>query len=311
MKQYLIIFFLSFSFLMKAQFPAMPNQAVLDEAYVLSEEEEINLNNKVTNFSTQTGIPVKLVTKTDVAQYGAASMYAYDLWFEWQMDQLPQKNGLLVLYSVKIGQPTGDMKDHCRIVTGLGLQKTMLSDELVIKDIKRDMMAQLPDQPYQAFDVVTDSLFTEVMNWKKLNPNDPLVTPESVTTENVETIESSSESSSFVFWIWILLLCVGVGFGIYFFVRMFSSPTEYQKSEKSEKSENNEPSYGSTTSSIITGAGIGLSASSLYQSNKQNKKNDSSNNNSTSGCSSSVSSSCSGGGGGGCGGGGCGGGCGG
>lgn len=265
------------------EFPDFPNNPVLDEADILSESQEHQLNARVKEFEKTTTMQIRLVTVKDVSPYETASLYTEDLYHYWKLGDKDKHNGLLMVIAQKIGKNSQDMKDYCRIMTGWGIV-TIIPDHIVIDDIKHKyMMTKLPSQPYLAFDNSLDRIFQDVNTWKIQHPEDNTVKSEDDHTKaGIGESKAESASNSWLAnnWGWLLL---GGGGGIIFL--MIGLAGGFSSSNSSYYSS----SYNNTTSSSKT------------------KKKDSS----SSGCGSAGcgSSGCGGGGcgGGGCGGGGCGG----
>jgi uncharacterized protein len=224
--------------------PSFPKVPVLDEAGIIPAVQEQALNTRVVEFEKKTSMQIRLVTQTDVSPYATTSAYAEDLYHVWKLGDKNKHNGLLLVISQRIGSPSEDMKDYCRIMTGWGIV-TMIPDEKVALIKRENMTPRLPSQPYLAFDNALDKLFIAIEEWKSQHPEDNTAKneawkPDAPSEQNSASAVSSTtqdEDSGFRFFI---IVVVGLGlFGalIFFFCSLFStssssSSTYYRSSEK-------------------------------------------------------------------------------
>ncbi|HEY1041319.1 MAG TPA: TPM domain-containing protein [Candidatus Paceibacterota bacterium] len=281
--------------------PNFPSRPVLDQANVLSDLQEKNLNERIGSFEQKTSMQIRLVTVHDVSPYATASAYAEDVYHTWKLGDKDKHNGLLLVITQKIAGQSTDMKDYCRIMTGWGIV-AMVPDTVVINEIKhRYMMPNLPSQPYLAFDNSLTRIFYYIERWQQEHPEDVTVQQksiENVTSDSATTFPMTDEKELDSIsgghkeetswwsnhWGWVLggvvlLIIVIIGVNV-----TEESSDSYYRSSYNDGSTKKKKDSGSSSSSSC-GSSFGSSGGG------------------SSGCGSSCGSGC---GGGGCGGGGCG-----
>lgn len=278
--------------------PNFPDQAILDQANMLTQQQEAQLNERISEFEKKTSMEIRLVTISNTSPAPTASAYAEQLYRKWKLGDKNKNNGLLLVIAKEIGSPSTDMKDYCRIMTGYGIQ-TIIPDMVIIDQIKHKyMMPNLPHQPYRAFSNALDKIFDKVEQWRQDHPEDN-------TVQQSQTQDSESSDGSTLL---IILLCIVGGIALVIGIGAISSSSSssspstsnsnyyssgYNDSSSSDKKKKKDKDSGSS------GCSSNSSSSSWWSSSDSSSG--------SSGCSSSSSSSCgSSCGGGGCGGGGCG-----
>jgi uncharacterized protein len=111
-----IIFFLLIAFRLHAQEfpnPMVPLRLVNDYTGLLSEQEQINLNNKLLSFNNETSTQIYVITYDDLQGYDIGD-FGQRLAQKWGIGQQGKNNGILVLVSPESRKIT--------IQTGYGME---------------------------------------------------------------------------------------------------------------------------------------------------------------------------------------------
>lgn len=98
-------------------YPPKPNKLVVDQANILSDQDEARLESKLEKLNRETSNQVVIVTLKKLCA-GDAAMTAYEIGEKWQVGQKEFDNGLVILVKPK----TDDSRGHAFIATGYGLE---------------------------------------------------------------------------------------------------------------------------------------------------------------------------------------------
>lgn len=147
---YLIVLFLAAQSLLLAQVPKLknPNEAVQDYVNLLSDQERMLLNTKLTHYadSTSTGIVIAIVPRTD----DDINFHAAEILSQWKIGQKGKDNGVLILMA--------SQQRKVAISTGYGVEE-YLTDALSKQIIMQDMIPNFKQGNYYAgFDSATTSI---------------------------------------------------------------------------------------------------------------------------------------------------------
>lgn len=169
----LIFFFLLFATAFPAMaqssaddcYPPKPNKLVLDDANILTDQEEARLEAKLEKLNRETSNQVVIVTMTKLCA-GDAAMTAYEIGKRWKVGQKEFDNGMVIL--VKPNGGPGER--HTFIAPGYGLEGA-IPDATCKLIVDNEMIPNFKGQNYyagldKAVDVISE-LATGEYNYKQ------------------------------------------------------------------------------------------------------------------------------------------------
>jgi uncharacterized protein len=137
-KRFIILFLFSFSSLI-AQEDCMldrptPKTMVVDDANILSDVQESNLNNLLIKFNQETSNQILVVTVNDLCGYDK-SEFTYNLGEKWHVGQKEFDNGIVLMV-----KPFGNAGDrHTFIAVGYGLEGA-IPDAIAKRIVERELI---------------------------------------------------------------------------------------------------------------------------------------------------------------------------
>lgn len=148
-------------------YPPKPNTLVVDEASILTDQEEKRLETRLLDLNRETSHQVVIVTLNKLCA-GDAAMTAYEIGERWKVGQKEFDNGLVILVKPK----TGSSRGHTFIATGYGLEGA-IPDATAKLIVDKEMIPNFKGQNYyagldKAVDVVSELAKGEY-NYKQYN----------------------------------------------------------------------------------------------------------------------------------------------
>ncbi len=125
-------------------YPPKPNKLVVDQANILTDQEEARLEAKLENLNRETSNQVVIVTLTKLCA-GDAAMTAYEIGKRWSVGQKEFDNGAVILLKPKNESGNG----HTFIATGYGLEGA-IPDATCKLIVDKEMIPNFKGQNYYA-----------------------------------------------------------------------------------------------------------------------------------------------------------------
>lgn len=148
-------------------YPPKPNKLVVDEANILTDQEEARLESKLEKLNRETSNQVVIVTLTKLCA-GDAAMTAYEIGERWKVGQKEFDNGMVILV-----KPTGGPGErHTFIAPGYGLEGA-IPDATCKLIVEKEMIPNFKGENYyagldKAVDIISE-LATGEYNYKQYN----------------------------------------------------------------------------------------------------------------------------------------------
>ncbi len=134
------------------QYPnALPGRMVHDFADVLTQNEELAIEQQLRNLNDSTSTQIVVVTVTDL-QGEAAATYAFELGEQWGVGQKGKDNGVVILFKPKTARSNGE----AFIAVGYGLEG-VLPDAIAKRIVEYEMI------PYFRKGAIAQGLYNSVV----------------------------------------------------------------------------------------------------------------------------------------------------
>ena len=202
--------------------PGFPERPVLDNAEMLSDSEEGDLNQKVESFETRSGMQIRILTVKSVAPFPTASEYSQLVYTTWKLGDSVKRNGLLVVITKAVGSGKPEPRDFSRIMTGWGTTQILPDEE--VKQIKHQYL--VPDgvsNTYAGLNTTLDVLFGRILQWQEKNPGNQILNPPPVIAAQFQT--GPEPTPWYLTWWGITLIVIVVLVLLYLFLRLLGRAT--------------------------------------------------------------------------------------
>jgi uncharacterized protein len=136
---------------------------VTDQASILSDTTESQLNQEISQLKSSKGIELAVVTVTDTSPAPSTKSFASELFNDWGIGNKRENNGILFLVSVK--------EHRVEIETGSGIEK-VLSNSKISQIIEEEIKPRFREEKFDLGVIATTArLIAEFQDLDLIKPN--------------------------------------------------------------------------------------------------------------------------------------------